>query len=135
MGPSGKLPTAGVDGLLARPLFVVVIGCETTIAEGVGSFDASLSSTTGLMEPFLSRALVVVAEDGVGARSLCCFAGSDLVVALGGSICVILGVSLGPRAPLLGGISIGASKPPFGLVEAADGGRCFVLSTLDATEF
>lgn len=133
-GPSGKLPIAGVEGLLALPLFVVVTCCVVAFPEGVDSFCTSPSSALGLMEPFLSRTVAVVAEDGVGARSLCWFAGSALAVALGGSICVTLGVSLGPRAPLFWGISSGAGTPPFGLLEAAEGGRCFVVSTLDATE-
>lgn len=125
---------AGVEGLLARPLLVVIICCVVGVdtAEGVGSFRASPSSA-GLTEPsFFCPA--GVAEEGVGTRSFCCFEGSVFAVALGGSIWVILGVSLGARAPLLGGISSGAGTPPFGLVEAADGGRGRVLSALDAIE-
>lgn len=126
---------AGVEGLLARPLLVVVTCCIVGVdaADGVGSLRASASST-GLTDPsFLWPA--GVAEDGVGIRSFCCFDGSAFAVALGGSIWVILGVSLGARAPLLGGISIGAGTPPFGLLEAADGGLCRALSAFDAIEF
>lgn len=64
----------------------------------MGSLRASTSSA-GLTEPsFL--VLIAVAEAGVGARSLCRREGSVFAVALGGSIWVILGVSLGPRAKL-----------------------------------
>lgn len=130
--PSGNVLRAGVEGLLARPLLVVVTCCVVMVGVAAGVFSFRTSSSAGLTEPsFLGPG--ALAEEGVGTRSFCCLEGSIFAVALGGSICVIFGVSLGPRAPLGGGISSGGGTMPFGLVAAAEGGRC--LSTFDAVEF
>jgi hypothetical protein len=84
-GLSGKLPIAGVDGLLARPLFVVVTCCNVGGAvAGVISFRNSTSSA-GFAE-FSFGAGAGTADFGVGALSLCCLIGSVLGPALGGSI-------------------------------------------------
>lgn len=100
------------------------------VADGVISLRTSTS--VGLTDPsFFGPG--AVAEDGVGTRSVCGLDGSALAFALGGSIWVILGVSLGPRAPLGGGISRGGGTVPFGLLAAAEGGLC--LSMFDAVEF
>lgn len=131
-GLSGKLPIAGVDGLLARPLFVVVTCCSVGGAvAGVGSLRGSTSSA-GFAE--LSFGPVAgTADFGVGARSLCCLTGSVLGPALGGSIWVFVLSLAATREPLFGGgISIGAGTLPFGLLEATEGGR---LSAFDAVEF
>lgn len=134
-GLSGKLPMAGVDGLLARPLFVVVTCCVVgvVVTDGVDSF--RVSSSTGFAEPSFFWPPLTVVEDGVGARSLCCLDGSVLTVALGGG-----SISDFELASLLGpwvlgvGISNGAGTLPFGLFDAAEGGFCRALSTFDAIE-
>lgn len=126
------MPRAGVEGLLARPPLVVVTCCVEMVGVAIGVFSFRTSSSTGLTDPSFFGPVAVAAE-GVGTRSFCCFEGSTFTVALGGSICVIFGVSLGPRAPLFCGISSGGGTIPFGLVVAAEGGRC--LSTFDAVEF
>lgn len=131
-GPSGNVLRAGVEGLLARPLLVVVTCCVDRVGVAVGVLSFRASSSGGLTEPsFFGPG--AVAEEGVGTRSFCGLEGSAFAVALGGSICVILGVSLGPRAPLGGGISRGGGTMPFALFEAAEGGLC--LSAIDAVEF
>lgn len=133
VGLSGKLPTAGVEGLLALPLLVVVTGCivKGVATAGVGSFRTSTSSA-GLAE--LSF-LWPPADCGVGALSLCCLTGSLFAIALGGSICVFVVSLLGAREPLFCvGISIGVGTVPFGLFAAAEGGRCRLLSALEASE-
>lgn len=67
-GPSGKLPIAGVEGLLARPLLVVVTCCTVVVGVAVGVWSCRASSSVDLTElSFLGAA--VVAEEGVGARS------------------------------------------------------------------
>ena len=84
-GLSGKLPIAGVEGLLARPLFVVVTCCKVGGAvAGVGSFRTSTSSAS--FAGFSFGAVAGTADFGVGALSLCCLIGSVLGPALGGSI-------------------------------------------------
>lgn len=133
-GLSGKLPMAGVEGLLARPLFVVVTCCCEVggAAAGVGSFRTSTSSAGFAELSFGAGA--GTADFGVGALSLCCLIGSVLGPALGGSICVFaLSLAAAAREPLLGGgISIGAGTLPFALFEATEGGR---LSAIEAVEF
>lgn len=131
-GLSGKLPIAGVEGLLARPLFVVVTCCNVGGAvAGVFSFRTSTSSA-GFAELSLG-AEAGTADLGVGALSLCCLMGSVLGPALGGSIWVFALSVATPREPLFGGgISIGAGTVPFGLFEATEGGR---LSAIEAVEF
>lgn len=131
-GLSGKLPIAGVEGLLARPLFVVVTCCNVGGAvAGAGSFRASTSSA-GFTE-FSFEPVAGAADFGVGALSLCCLTGSGLGPALGGSIWVFTFSMAATREPLLGGgISMGAGTLPFGLFEATEGGR---LSAIDAVEF
>lgn len=121
-----------MEGLLARPLLVVVTCWVDKVGVAVGVLSFRASSSGGFTEPsFFGPG--AVAEEGVGTRSFCGLEGSVFAVALGGSICVILGVSLGPRAPFGGGISRGGGTMPFALLEAADGGLC--LSAIDAVEF
>lgn len=115
---------AGVDGLLARPLFVVVTCCVAGVlgTDGVGSFRTS--SSTGFAEPSFFCPPTAVEVEGVGARSGCCLDVSVFTVALGGgSISVLELASLFGGRLMVGGISSGAGTLPLGLFDAAEGGR------------
>lgn len=127
---------AGVDGLLARPLLVVVTCCCVTgvlETEGVDSFRSS--SSAGFAEPSLFWPPTAVAVAGVGARSDCCLDVSAFTVALGGgSMSVLELVSLFGVLELDAGMSSGAGTFPLGLFDASEGGLCRAWSLFDAIE-
>lgn len=133
---SGKLPIAGVDGLLARPLLVVVTWCCITgvvDTDGVGSLRGS--SSAGFAEPSFLWPPTAFAAAGVGARSGCCLDVSAFTVALGGgSMSVLELVSLLGGFKLDTGMSSGAGTLPLGLFDAAEGGLCRAWSLVDAIE-
>ncbi len=124
---SAKVARAGVEGLLARPLFVFTVvsgvGGNTGIAVSFfGSRSSTVFATLSFLLPF------GVGSGGGGGASVSVLTCSGL---LGGGMAVSFGafVSVGALAPLLCGPNSGVpGGTPFGLFEAADGGRCFAES-------
>lgn len=136
---SAKVASAGVDGLLARPLFVVV-----TVVVGVGGGNVGVSFLMGsrssiftdasfLLFPLLLGTGVPFEDNGSGSGGGISVSGLETVSELalgtrGGtavSFCVVVSVSV--FAPLLCWSALGVLiATPFGclLFEAADAGRC-----------
>ena len=129
---SANVAKAGVDGLLARPLFVVTRVVVATGNVGVGSPTASTSSAGLEILSFL-----LVLTGGGGAAMIASFSGFGVSPLIGAPGSLTTFVSAVGREPLLctAITSDGAGAVPFGSLEADEGGRCFVLSTFEWTEF
>lgn len=118
---SANVPSAGVDGLLARPLLVVVtVANATSCTAGIGVCFTLLSSLLAELSRLLLPALLAT---GFGSASG--LPGSSWVGTAGGSLSgfgsfVGLGVETGT-----GTTSWGLACTPLGLLEATDDGRCF----------
>lgn len=142
---SANVARAGVEGLLARPLLVLTVliagvGCMTRAADSFfcSSIIGVASDATAADAALVALSFLLPLRGGSstgGGISISCFGPSGLLGARAGvSLC-----AFGPElafAPLLCwlGSSISCGFP-FGLVEASDGSRCRVFSTLDCVEF
>lgn len=142
---SAKVPVAGVDGLLARPLLVVV----TVVLIGGGSIavcdtiefvlflisGSSAGAVTALLFSFLVVPALATGSGGTGGLiSVSGFAASVLAGAgAGGS--VSFGAFASEVDLLCGTASTTAGVMPLGLFVAAVAGRCCIGSVVDAVEF
>lgn len=135
---SANVARAGVDGLLARPLLVVL-----TMLAGVGRM-ASAAVASFLCGPGSSVAFVVVsfllpfgAGSGAagGGSSVSGFSGLGLFrMGMAVSFCAF--ASVVGFATLLGRLGSGVPcEFPFGWFDAADGGHCRAFSAFDCVEF
>ena len=144
-GVSGNVPSAGVEGLLARPLLVVVtvevVVVVPVVVIGVGVFATSAfcaSASVGFaVLPLLALAppaLFALAAGGGAtpdddASSLA--AGSVLIGTVG-SFVGFVSVDLAPLG--VAAKSGTAVVIPFGLLDADEAGRCRLWSAVDCIE-
>ena len=146
-GVSGNVPSAGVEGLLARPLLVVVtvevvVVLVVVVVIGVGVFATSAfwaSASVGFaVLPLLALAppalFALAAGGGAGgadddASSLA--AGSVLIGTVG-SFVGFVSVDLAPLG--VAAKSGTAVVIPFGLLDADEAGRCRLWSAVDCIE-
>lgn len=131
---SAKVARAGVEGLLARPLFVFTAVSGVGGAMGVAeSRFASRSSATFVVLSFFPLLPLGIGGSGGGGTgvSVSGLEGSVLI-GMGTAVSFIgFGSVFGLLVPLL--CVPGSGVPdaaPFGLLEAAEAGRCRTLSVL-----
>ena len=122
---SGKLPMAGVDGLLARPLFVVTTVVVVGVWFGGASCFDSISSGFGGLS-FLVRPFTALGGRALASSLL----GSVLIIVVVDSF-IILG-SAEARGPVgATGSSGGTTFMPLGRFDADEAGRCRLFSAVD----
>ena len=146
LAASAKVPNAGVDGLLARPLLVVVttvlIGggsiavCVTNeFALFLGGSGSSARTVAALPVSFLAVAALDTGSGGIGG----------LISVSGFAVSVLAGVAITGSASfctfasevdlLCATASITAGVIPLGLFVVAVAGRCCIGRLVDAVEF
>ena len=145
-GVSGNVPSAGVEGLLARPLLVVVtvevVVVPVVVVIGVGVFATSAfcaSASVGFaVLPLLALAppaLFALAAGGGGATAdddASSLAAGSVLIGTVGSFVGFVSVDLAPLG--VAAKSGTAVVIPFGLLEADEAGRCRLWSAVDCIE-
>lgn len=138
---SAKVAKAGVDGLLALPLFVLTAarGVGGTMGVAESRFGSRSSTTLAVLSFFPLLPLGAGGSGGGGTGVSVSALGGSVLIGMGTAVSFMgFGSVLGLLVPLLcvPGSGVPDAVAPLGLFEAAEAGRCRALSVLlDCAEF
>ena len=138
---SWNVARAGVDGLLARPLFVVTVaivvvvllvtggaGAEVVVATGAGT-DGAVSAFFSVSSGFGGGSFLVEVDAETGLSAFTSGSFAVVAVATSGGLGASLGSSVGLESTV-GTTSGVLGRTPLGLFEAEDDGRALLFPLL-----